>query len=202
MHEIIKKMGTYLEGKYKTPKLKKELIEADSIFSYRYKICRNGNVVYDLCTGHGILAAALAKFRRSSLVIGIDKLARQYWDYYYFIQNLLLVQGDIYNYPFDTIPPDVITAIHPCRGLAEQVIRIAAKYEADIYLMPCCVKRGIKRQSVFAQLLNHSQAIDPQYVAWCFHLAEMMEEYGYDVRVRSPKRLRAVTPKSIILIGR
>ena len=186
----------------------KELVEVKAIEDYKYKMPSDG-VIYDLATGHGMLAATLALWKPRSLCIGVDKQYRKHWDNFYSIQNLLFIQGDIFNMDY-VLEPDFIVSVHPCRELAFEVCNTAIKYNAPLILMPCCVSLKLLKEytnnpglSSFIKAYNHVKVEeDRKYVNWVALLAYHLETNGYTVSVRRPKYLTDLTPKSMIIYAR
>lgn len=194
---------------YKKDRLAKELAECQAIEKYRFKMPSNG-VIYDLATGHGMAAALIALNKPKSLVIGLDLKARDHWFMFYSIPNLLLVEGNIYNYPF--IPePDFIFSIHPCGELAIRVIDVAAEFGVPFIIIPCCIatKRLVDMNDkmpgieCFLKAFNHLQTKDDvAYANWTAALAYYAEQHGYKTSIYRPKFLNKLTPRSMIIYGR
>jgi len=191
----------------KPNKLLKELAEAQAVLRFIEK-ARKADVIYDLACGHGFVAASNALRYPNKLVIGLDLKQREDWFRYYPIQNLLMVEANMYEFNFDTFKPDFIYAVHPCRSLAVHCIDIAAKYDAKIVLMPCCEDLKYTRRlidnhdTVYKFLATEISKDRARYINWCASLAMYMESLGYTVKVHRPKFLYNYTPKDIILYGR
>jgi hypothetical protein len=96
--------------------------------------------VVDLCSGNAlvpILSAFLYKITNS---FAVDKLPRnRNWD---LVNNFQYCKEDIYNIHNNFIlKPTILTAVHSCRDLAEQTIKIYNENEniSHLILMPCCI---------------------------------------------------------------
>jgi|Deesub1362A_J573_1020465.scaffolds.fasta_scaffold00330_35 trans-aconitate methyltransferase len=190
-------------------RLAKEIAEIQAIEKFKYKMPRDG-VIYDLACGHGMAGALVALNKPRALVIGIDKTPRNHWFMFYSIPNLLLVQGNIYEYPF--IPePDFIFSIHPCRELAIRVLDVAIDYGVPVVLMPCCIATSkliemnekMPGIETFLKAYNHANVQeDVRYVNWTAGLAYYIEQHGYKVSIHRPKYLSKHTPMSMIIYAR
>ena len=124
-------------------KPEKEITEAFAILRKIKAITMrepNKYQVVDLCSGNAlvpVLSAFLYKITRS---FAIDKLPRdRNW---HLVKNFQYVKEDIYNIHNDFIlEPTILTAVHSCRDLAEQTIKIYNENEniRHLILMPCCI---------------------------------------------------------------
>ena len=192
---------------YDRKRLMKELQEARAVFDMHRKL--RGDFIYDLGTGHGFLAAALAQRYPDKLFIGLDKVRRDCWDCFYPIQNLLLVEGDAHEYNYDLMPPDFVLGIHLCRSFSIFAIDLAYRYECPFIIIPCCeaVKELSKKIGshwlLYGRVFYNELPSDRvHYLNWVTGLTIYAEELGYRVKIRRPKFLGKYTPKDIVLYGR
>ena len=141
--------------------------------------------IVDLCSGNALLpvTSAFTLPTTSNCAVDIKSRDRNFDK----IEKFTYYITDIYsNKIFDiTDAKTIITAIHPCKHLAERIIEIYNTSEASsIIIMPCCTGK-------FKNQTNLKTSFD-DYTAWCLHLWKQLPDgakFIRDEKVESPKNI-------------
>lgn len=202
---------------YSSIGLWKEIAEANEVVRIASKITPKNTVVWDVGTGVGISAAALALERPDLEVYGIDLQRRRTWSILesYGIENLHLVEDNILEfYKKSKEKPATVVGVHNCRSLSIHDIEIAVKEEANVILLPCCEDFGALNNKIkkltginYREILYTSNTEDNlsrvRYVQWVQGLALLLKLLAPDYKVKlvRKKTTSQFTPKDIILVG-
>lgn len=122
--------------------------------------------VLDLCAGNALTSLISVFLLPVYFAYAVDKIKRKR-DYskaraFEYIE-LDIFDDKIYEYIEETT---IIISVHPCRGLATQIIDIYNNSPArSLYLIPCCIG---KFQMTAKQFLCNTLG---KYHAWCYYLA-------------------------------
>jgi hypothetical protein len=124
-------------------KPEKEITEAMAIIHKLRPIVLNAHGEFelvDLCSGNALVPVIAAHLLPVNCAVAVDKLPRdRNWDR---AEKFTYIQQDIYGIPdFWFRNPTILTAVHCCRDLAEQVVKIYQTHDNIKYLilMPCCI---------------------------------------------------------------
>lgn len=124
-------------------KPEKEITEAFAILKKIKKITMREPDKYevvDLCSGNALVPILSAFLYKVKYAFAFDKLRRERnWN---LVNNFMYKVFDIYKIPNDWFShPTILTAVHSCRDLAEQTIKIYNESEniQHLILMPCCI---------------------------------------------------------------
>lgn len=108
----------------------------------------------------------------------------------------------------------ILTSVHPCGKLAEQVINIFLRRPQyrHLYMMPCCSSKINHRRKnnlldevrlIYSEVTTISiekagEKIVDSYVLWCLHLANLLSQ-AKDVRVSMRRDPHCLSEKNIII---
>ena len=143
----------------------------------------------DLCSGNALLPVTSA-FTLPTIyncAVDIKPRDRDFDKIEKFRFCLADIYGDKICSPVENLIDNktILTAIHPCKHLAERIIEIYNTSEASsIILMPCCTGR-------FKNQTNLKVVFD-DYTAWCLHLWKQLPDgakFIRDKKIESPKNI-------------
>jgi len=175
--------------------IEKEITEAMAVIRSIKKITIDKPMEYtiiDLCAGNALSSVISAFLLPIKKAIAIDKKKRnRKW---HLIKNFEYIEKDIFKLnPNNISQKTIITAIHPCSTLAEQVIDIFYNSLAEyLVLMPCCSKSDIGNK--FPALLQEKLT---NYNLWCYYLYQKCAEFCEKVEIFKDKN--CLSPKNIII---
>ena len=138
--------------------------------------------LYDLCAGNALTSVISAHLLPIKNNIAIDQQPRD--RHYERVRKFEYRKADIFELEPDYFDKgSIIIGVHPCIKLAERVVELYNKSQAEhLVLMPCC-QGGIEKQYGFTKEYLGG------YLAWCFQLACNSEGgiLEVDENVLSPK---------------
>jgi len=164
------------------------------------------STIIDAGTGYGFATAYLAHRFPDAKIIGIDiketKGRRVMWELFeeLYPERIEFIVGDV-NEVARKIDFDLLVGIHNCKELSVHDIEIAAEKDADVFLVPCCIKfdalekRGIDLS--FMGILGRDD--ETSYMKWILGLAMLARKYGYSVKTGWINQLEKFTPKAAYL---
>jgi hypothetical protein len=187
--------------------LDKEITEAMSIIHLTKRVALNKDIktLIDFCSGNALLPIISSFLFKFELNIATDKNDYHINKEYHRIENFMYLLQDI-NEIFIRINPvslvdsfdnnqSIITAIHPCKNLARQVINVYnhtnAKY---LCIMPCCIgdfKNKIKMPRFMLKRFS-------KYELWCLDLANEIE--NSKIKIIHDKNV--ISPRNIIITAK
>jgi len=145
--------------------------------------------IVDLCSGNALVPVTAVHLLPIVKAYAIDKLPRdRNW---HLARNFIYIKEDIYNIKTSLFnKPTILTAVHSCRNLAEQTIKIYNENDQikHLILMPCC--QG-KLDNPILRFIKNEMNTD---VAWALKLAL---QCGEGVRITKDKFV--LSPKNYII---
>ena len=175
-------------------KVEKEISEAFAIVRRIRKIILkhpNQFQVVDLCSGNALVPVTAIHLLPVTYAYAVDKAPRdRRWE---LANNFRYIQEDIYNMDYTLFTkPTILTAVHSCGTLAEQIIKIYERYYQirHLILMPCCYG---KLDSSLLKFIKKEASGD---LAWVTKLAL---QCGENVRVTKDNHI--LSPKNYIIIA-
>lgn len=175
--------------------IEKEITEAMAMVMRIRKIVLKYDFHYslvDICAGNALSSVLAAHLFKMKYVRAFDnKLRKRNWsavsrfDYYV---------KDVYRQKWENLlfPHTIISSIHPCGQLAEQIVQIYNNSKARyLFLMPCCNSRWGKPGSTH-NIGGLEPTEEQRYEYWCVSLAQRC--YGKvtisrDYSIKSPKNI-------------
>ncbi len=180
----------------------KEVTEAFEFFAVTRKYLR-GEVVVDLCCGHGLAGILFAAIeRRTEKVLLCDRRKPDHFENVWrattrvapwIVDKVRFVEGDL-GATRATLPPkSSVLAVHACGAKTDLCLEIAADLGGPVAVMPCCRDHS---ESGAPDALSAALGAD---VAYDVHRTYAMEARG--LRVRWREIPSAITPMNRVLIG-
>jgi len=173
---------------YMGKKADKEITEAMAIIKRLRTITLREPNRYDLidiCSGNALVPVIAAHLLPIKNAIAMDKLPRQ--RNWHLAKRFFYQETDVYTALWTALDtPTILTAVHGCRDLAEEAVRIYNRIDAirHLILMPCCVG------NLPGAVLQFIKDAAGESVAWTTKLALQCEgriRIGRDTGVLSPK---------------
>lgn len=162
-----------------------------------YKIDRLDTIV-DFCSGHTFNASFALSRNYSKYVLCIDSRfpnsSNRLQTYYQkYMPRMILKQENIFTNNYNIPKLSLVLSIHPCRDLSYRVSEIAIQNRVPIVIVPCCTG-GNNRRSWIDDFPDINR-----YDRHSMKIAQFLEEYGYNIRIRSINK--NYTPRNNIIIG-
>ena len=179
-------------------KPRKEISEAWGVIKQIRNIClKNKDKEYslvDLCSGNALVpVTAVHLFKNIISAIAVDKLPRERnWEA---TDDFMYMEKDIFDIDTDQfVSPTILTSIHCCGELAEQVIKIfnTSEHIEHLVLMPCC--RG-EISNPFLQFLKNHGNRDLAWISKLFLLCHGKTSVYRDRFILSPKDYILISKK-------
>ena len=177
----LKCSGDVINSVFPIRETTKEISESMSIVKRIKKILvLNPNIytVFDLCAGNCLTSSLVAHLFKIKHVYAIDK-AERHRDGFSKIRNFSYLKTDILQNKDLLIKiihkssPAIIISVHPCCDLAQHIIDIYKRSNADyLCLMPCCHGRLLENYPTFVE--NKLS----KYELWCLDLCKQMKGSG------------------------
>lgn len=176
----------------------KEVRESFNFVEVIKKKIQSGNIVLELCCGHGLIGQILIQKHLVKSVIQICNIETKSHQLLELINNSF---SDIYFYNWDIYEKeneilkfdyDAVIACHACGGLTDKVIDFAIKKDKNIFVCPCCYHYNLPKElvKIYSQFGSNGVNI--------YRISKLMLS-GYNTSVRELKS--NITPLNKVIIG-